>query len=78
MSSLMSKDCDAPGANIMKQQWTAKYINEMQQAILDSLDRNVFSETPCIFQTVVDVVFLNMYRETVSVEIVSLLGRCTV
>jgi hypothetical protein len=54
----MSEDCDAPGANIMKQQWSAKYRIQMQQALLDSLDWSAFSERLCIFETVVDAVFL--------------------
>jgi hypothetical protein len=63
----MSEDCDAPGANIMKQQWPAKYRNQMQQALLDSRDWIVFLERPCIFESVVDSIFLkNVQRNSFS------------
>jgi hypothetical protein len=38
----MLEDCDAPGANIMRQHWPAKYRIQMQQALLDSQDWSAF------------------------------------
>jgi hypothetical protein len=58
----MSEDCDAPGANIMKQQWPANYRIQMQQAILDSQHCSAFLEQPCIFESVVDAILLK-YEE---------------
>jgi hypothetical protein len=71
----MLEDCDAPGANIMKQQWCAKYRIQMQQAFLDSQDWSAFSERLCIFETVVDAVFLkHVQRNSFSQDSHSLLG----
>jgi hypothetical protein len=63
----MSEDCDASGANIMKQQRPAKYRIQMQQTLIDSQDWIAFLEQPCIFESEVDAILLkHVQRNSVS------------